>query len=125
MNCRVPTGPERNLSQQGYLVESADRVHALVLATRHAAMPVTPDEQLLVDVDLSILGAPPERFAEYEAQVRQEYSWVPGFLFRTKRKAILREFLARKPIYSTSYFQANLEVQAHENLRHSIEQLGG
>src|SRR5262245_19497131 len=63
-----------------------DRVYKLVMVTRHNALPETTDEQVLVDVDLSILGASPERFDEYETQVRQEYSWVPGPLFRRERR---------------------------------------
>lgn len=113
------------LLDAGVPADTAGRVQDLVLVTRHAALPVTPDEQLLVDIDLSILGAAPERFAEYESQVRQEYSWVPGFMFRNKRKAILAEFLARQPIYSTDHFRAQLEAQARENLRDSIENPGG
>ena len=35
----------------------ADRIHALIMATRHQAVPADPDQQVLVDVDLSILGA--------------------------------------------------------------------
>lgn len=116
---------KKELLSAGVPIDTAERVHALVLATRHAALPVTPDEQLLVDIDLSILWAPPERFAEYESQVQQEYSWVPSFIFRSKRKAVLREFLARNPIYGTGHFQAQLEAQAHENFQRSIAQLGG
>ncbi len=47
--------------------ESARRVHAMVMATRHDQLPVTPDEQLLVDIDLSILGAAPVRFGRVRA----------------------------------------------------------
>ena len=56
------------------------RIDALILATRHDASPVTADAMLLVDVDLAILGAPVERFDEYERQVRAEYGSVPGLL---------------------------------------------
>ena len=113
------------LLSAGVPADAAQRVHALVLVTRHSVLPVTPDERLLVDIDLSILGAPTERFAEYETQVRQEYSWVPGFVFRSKRKAILAEFLARKSIYTTPYFQSQLEAQARANLARAIKQLDG
>lgn len=54
------------------------RVEQLIMVTRHDATPSEPDEQLLVDIDLAILGATPERFAEYDAQVRAEYAWVPA-----------------------------------------------
>ena len=102
----------------GVSSEVSERVAALVLATRHDALPVTLDAQVLVDVDLAILGAPADRFAEYERQVREEYSFVPGFLFRRKRRAILRSFLARPYIYSTEYFRSRLEQAARANLQY-------
>src|SRR5690606_29112480 len=55
----------------------AARVAGLILATRHDAEPVATDEQVLVDLDLAILGAPPQRFDEYERQVRAEFAMVP------------------------------------------------
>jgi predicted metal-dependent HD superfamily phosphohydrolase len=105
--------------------DAADRIHALVMATRHQALPQTSDEQILVDVDLSILGADADRFDEYERQVRAEYAWVPGFVFRRKRREILGEFLARPRIYGTARFAASLETRARDNLRRSIALLGG
>jgi predicted metal-dependent HD superfamily phosphohydrolase len=99
------------------------RVVALVLATRHDALPASDDERLLVDVDLAILGADPERFDEYEAEVRQEYAWVPRPLFRRKRREILQGFLARDAIYSTATFRSRFEAPARANLARSISRL--
>ena len=56
-----------------------ERLHRLILATKHNAEPASRDEALLVDVDLAILGAAPERFDEYERQVRVEYSMGSRF----------------------------------------------
>jgi predicted metal-dependent HD superfamily phosphohydrolase len=103
----------------------AGRVHGLILATKHNSAPATPDAALLVDVDLAILGAPLERFDEYERLVRQEYAWVPGFVFRRKRREILESFLARPHVYSTKHFRASLEATARANLARSIQLLGG
>ena len=103
--------------------EVRERMHALIMATCHAALPTTLDERLLVDIDLSILGAPAERFDEYEVQVRQEYAWVPGPLFRRKRREILQGFLARPSIYSTEWFFSRREEQARDNLRRSLSRL--
>ena len=97
--------------------ESSQRVYSLVMATRHTAVPQDRDAQLLVDIDLSILGAERARFDEYEQQIRREYSDVPGFLFRRKRKEILKGFLERPAIYSTPHFQDALEARARDNLR--------
>ncbi|MEO8152630.1 MAG: N-methyl-D-aspartate receptor NMDAR2C subunit [Rhizobacter sp.] len=104
---------------------AADRVYQLIKATEHRAVPVTHDSQVLVDVDLSILGAEAARFDEYEQQVRAEYRHVPGFLFRRKRRAVLEAFLQRPRIFSTEVYANWLEARARENLRRSITQLGG
>ncbi len=100
-----------------------DRVHALVMATCHDALPRTPDERLLVDVDLSILGTSPARFDDYEAQVREEYAWVPGWVFRRKRSEILAQFLSREHLFNTGVFRNDLEAQARLNLQRSISML--
>ena len=114
---------QREILAGGGSPEVAARVVSLVMATRHAALPESADACLLVDIDLSILGAPPLRFDEYERLVRDEYSWVPAWMFRRKRRAVLQEFLNRSPLFSTEHFRARLEAQAGDNLRRSLAQL--
>ena len=109
----------------GVAADAALRVHDLVMATQHAARPDTADATLLVDVDLSILGASAERFALYEAQIRAEYAWVDDATFRSRRHQVLTGFVARPTIYGTAHFQALLEAAARANLRCSIERLEG
>lgn len=77
------------------------------------------------DADLSILGAQPARFQEYEAQVRSEYAWVADAIFRPTRAKILREFLGRPRLYGTVHFQERYEAQARRNLQNSLGYLGG
>ena len=104
---------------------SADRIEALVMATRHAVAPTDPDARLMVDVDLSILGAPAPRFDEYERQVREEYAWVPGFVYRRERRKILRGFLGRPAIFGTAPIRNRFEQQARRNIERSLAALGG
>jgi predicted metal-dependent HD superfamily phosphohydrolase len=113
----------RVLRDAGVASDAAQRVSELILTTRHDALPATPDEQLLVDIDLSILGAAAARFDEYEQQVRSEYGWVPQFLFNRTRLKILETFLARPVIYSTPHFHGLLEKKARENLARSCSAL--
>jgi len=101
------------------------RVRALILATKHDAEPPTPDAALLVDVDLAILGAPPDAYDRYEAQVRREYRWVPGPLFRHKRREVLQGFLERPRLYATDAMRDRLEIRARDNLERAIAALGG
>ena len=97
-----------------------ERVAALVMATRHEATPQDADAKALVDVDLWILAAPERRFDEYERQVREEYGWVPGFVYRRKRREILEGFLARPTIYNTDRFIERYEPGARANLARSL-----
>ena len=100
-----------------------DTTESLILVTKHSAAPETPDEQLLLDIDLSILGAPTERFDQYEVQVRREFQWVPEEAYRGARLKILREFYDRPTLYHTEHFQRRLAAQARENLARSISSL--
>lgn len=102
---------------------AARRLRDLVLATRHAAAPATRDEGVLVDADLAILGAEPTRFDEYERDIRREYRWVPGFLYRRKRRILLREFLERPALFCTASFRRKYEAAARRNLERSLEAL--
>ncbi|HYD76400.1 N-methyl-D-aspartate receptor NMDAR2C subunit [Ramlibacter sp.] len=104
----------------GCTPEVADRVHALVMATRtHQYAGDDPDTRLLLDIDLAILGAAPARFDEYERQIRQEYAHVPEAMWRERRPQLLRDFLARPRIYLTDAFHDALEARARENLQKS------
>src|SRR5690606_28814364 len=104
------------MTKGGALFEQTQRVHALIMATCHAAAPNEPDQQLLVDIDLAILGADAVRFAGYQAQVKAEYSWLPPLIYETKRKEVLKGFLDRVWIYSTHHFRERYEQQARVNL---------
>ena len=109
----------------GLSAATAERVYALIMCTRHDAVPDANDEKLLVDVDLSILGAETARFDEYERQVREEYAWVPEPVFRAKRCAILEAFLARNTIFNTRAFIDAYEAKARRNLERSLDQCSG
>jgi predicted metal-dependent HD superfamily phosphohydrolase len=116
----------RSAAQElGASADSAQRIYDLVMFTRHAAEPVGIDAQVLVDADLSILGAQPARFQEYEAQVRSEYEWVPAEMFRSTRAKILKEFLGRPHLYCTAHFRERYEAQGRRNLQHSLQYLEG
>ncbi len=103
--------------------EQAARIYDLVMVTMHNAVPAGRDAEVLVDVDLGILGAEPARFHEYELQVREEYSWVPEFMYRTTRRKVLQEFVHREWIYSTELFRSEYEPRARDNLARSLARL--
>ncbi len=108
-------------------VASPERIASLIMVTGHLASSKSgklsvPSELTawMVDIDLAILAAPPQRFAQYEAQIRQEYAWVPEAVYRAKRQALLTQFLERPTIYQSVVFQQRFEHQAQKNLSSSI-----
>ena len=110
------------LSGAGAPAETAQRVSDLVMITRrHPENVVALDAQVLIDVDLAILGAAPARFTQYEQQIREEYAHLPIWTFRWKRAEVLRGMLNRQRIYNTPRFHDALEAIARENLRRSLE----
>jgi predicted metal-dependent HD superfamily phosphohydrolase len=114
---------EEEALQAGTAPAAAARMRSLVLATRHQAIPDSSDARLLVDIDLSILGADPERYARFETEIRAEYAWVPGPLFRRERGKILKGFLDRSSIYSTNELRARFESRARTNLSRTLAAL--
>lgn len=111
------------LQEVGAPLATVQRVADLILLTRHIAAPVDDDGAFLLDIDLAILGADTTRFAEYEAQVRQEYNWVAWPAFCTGRSQILQTFLQRPTLYRTPFFQERFEAQARTNLAASLTKL--
>ena len=101
----------------------ASRVESLILVTLHHGGHLTGSEAWMVDIDLAVLGAASDEYDVYEAAIRREYAWVPWFRYRSKRKAILRSFNERNPLYQQPYFQRLREEQAHANLARAIARL--
>jgi len=101
----------------------ADRVHKLIMATIHTAKLESADERLIVDIDLSILGSCSDIYDQFEKNVRKEYRLVPFFLYKKKRKEILKSFLDRDRIYQTDYFKERYEQHARLNLDRAVNNL--
>lgn len=114
----------RWLDAGGVAAESVARVAALIQATDHRASPPPGDASLVVDVDLTILGAPEEEFDAYERQIRREYAFLPEPAFRAGRRGVLERFLARPRLYATPLFHARYEQAARANLARSLARLG-
>lgn len=116
----------RSLVRAGADSDTAQRVHDLVMATQHdarAALGSSPDAQLLVDIDLSILGSPAERFERYDQDVRKEYAWAPGFRYQEARAQVLQSFLDQPQLYYCEHAVALLEAQARVNLAAALSRL--
>lgn len=126
---RQPDNEERSAAWASDYLTRADadqetiaRIVNMILGTKHHA-PSTVDERLMVDIDLSILGASPVAFEEYDRAIRQEYHWVPAAQYRDARAHVLASFLNRKSIYQTPGFYSQYEDRARANLTRKIAEL--
>lgn len=91
-------------------------VQALILATKtHLAEDDNCACQLLLDADLSILGADEAGYRVYQEAIRKEYAWVPKDQYRVGRSRVLGTFLQRPRLFLTPPFET-LEEQARRNL---------
>jgi predicted metal-dependent HD superfamily phosphohydrolase len=97
-----------------------DRIEQLILATRTHQGDGSPDVALLLDLDLTILGASPDAYARYAGAIRLEYAWVPEVDYRHKRADVLRRFLTRPALFLTGPLRQLLESQARQNLTAEI-----
>jgi predicted metal-dependent HD superfamily phosphohydrolase len=95
----------------------------LIHITDHRSAPAAADEQLIVDIDLAILGQAPQVFDHYERGIRKEYAHVPEEQFRAGRARILAEFLKRPRLFHHPWFFKQYEAQARANLARSLHQL--
>ncbi len=79
---------------------------------------------LMVSIDLAILGADPERYQAYAADVRLEYSHVPDKLWYSGRALVLQRMLDRDVLFPDAEFRDRLEEQARRNMTAEIASLG-
>jgi predicted metal-dependent HD superfamily phosphohydrolase len=100
-----------------------ERVERLILATRTHVSDGNADTALLLDLDLSVLGAAPTRYADYADAIRREYAWVPEATYRQKRVALLGRFLTRPALFLTPRFYQSHEAPARRNLAEEIARL--
>ncbi|HEX2568749.1 MAG TPA: N-methyl-D-aspartate receptor NMDAR2C subunit [Polyangia bacterium] len=97
---------------------SAARVDALIRLTKTHEVPEADlGAAYLIDIDLAILGSSPDRFAEYDRQIRQEYGWVPAEFYEPRRRQVLAGFLGRPALYRTPLFRDRYEQRARANLQ--------
>jgi len=106
-------------------VDAAEVARLVRLTETHRPEPGDRNGAVLCDADLAILAAPPGRYAEYVADVREEYAEVPAADFRAGRLAVLEALAAKDPLFHTPHAQQAWEEAARENLAREIADLSG
>jgi predicted metal-dependent HD superfamily phosphohydrolase len=107
---------EARLTEIDFPVLEIARCVEFILATKKHE-PVNREIDLFTDADLAILGATPERYQHYTAEIRKEYFIYPDLLYKPGRKKVLQHFLQMKRIYKTDEFYERYEQAARINLQ--------
>ena len=109
--------------------EQCRQIHALIMMTANHQIDTLVDSDkyndaaYLLDMDLSILGAPWPAYKQYAKAIRQEYTHVADDNYRDGRTAVLQGLLAHTKLYLTDHYYNQLESQARDNIKHELTSL--
>jgi predicted metal-dependent HD superfamily phosphohydrolase len=112
-----------SLVKSGGAEDAGARIHAMILATRYCGPAYDVDTEVFLDSVFWILGAPADRYDEYEMQLRRENRRISAKNYIRGRLRKLRELKARTQIFRTRLFLDTLEARAQENISRTIERL--
>jgi len=96
---------------------------AQIEATKEHKLSTDKDTNILLDLDLSILGKSREEYQKYCKNIRKEYHIYPDVMYRKGRKKVLINILKLDSIYKTDFFKQEYKNQAKKNLRYELNQL--
>lgn len=111
------------LQKLGIPIEIINTVYSLILKTKKHQEPDSIEAKILLDADLSILGASSSEYNAYAQAIRQEYFWMSEVEYRAGRRQVLQGFLGREKIYFTDSMFTILENKARKNLQEEIASL--
>jgi predicted metal-dependent HD superfamily phosphohydrolase len=112
------------LAEQTLSPNIREEVGRLIRLTKsHQLAPGDRLGAILISIDLSILGAEPERYDAYAASIRKEFSHVPDAAYRSGRSEVLRRFMARPVIFPDPGFATRYDQRARANMAREIASL--
>lgn len=113
----------RTLGRCGLEQEELGEVARLVRLTEtHRPSGSDPNAELLCDADLAILGAAPDSYRDYVAEVRAEYGMVGDEDFDRGRLAVLQQFGGRT-IFRTTKGRRLAEAAQRNLLTEALERI--
>lgn len=102
--------------------EQLRNVRDMILCTRDHRCD-DADGRILIDSDLAILGAVPERYRAYAEAIKKECASIPEDRYRVGRIKMLQSLLSRGKIFQTMRGQRLYEEPARRNIAREIAEL--
>jgi predicted metal-dependent HD superfamily phosphohydrolase len=93
------------------------------LTETHQPADDDPNGCALSDADLAILAAPPARYAEYAAAVRDEYAHLSDDDFRAGRAHLLEGLADKEHLFHSDPARERWEAAARDNLSREVAEL--
>lgn len=97
--------------------------HKCIRATKHNEPVAFIDQQVMVDVDLVVLGQSWETYLAYTKAIRQEYKAIPEIVYNVHRRSFMKKFLELPHIYNTQLMRDRFEQQARSNIEQEVRSL--
>lgn len=128
---QLPSGLNERLSSELTTRSTMDIVDSTtlglvtkyILSTYDHNIDSDPDQSLMLDTDLMILGSTEKEYDDYSDGIRAEFCFVPAEQYRAGRSAVLQSFLGRQRIYQTIACYEQFEKQARWNIAREIDAL--
>ena len=114
---------KERLIEIGLDLDLIGKCHEQIVATKDHIDSDNNVTNMLVDIDLAILGEDNKTYVEYTKKIRKEYSIYPDFLYNKGRKKALQHFLEMDTIFKTELFQSRYESLARENMQLEVQSL--
>ncbi len=108
-------------SQDSLSTALREKVYKMVMATVHDVVPTDPDEQMMVDIDLSSFGRPWEQFARDGENVRRELAYLSDADFYPRQINFMTGLVSRDNFYNLAWFREKYEAQARSNVSRYLQ----
>ena len=109
------------LIAEGRPAPEVDEIASIVRATRTHEATATGRTAVVLDADMAILAAEPERYRRYLADVRLEYGHFDDATFTAGRRAFVEELLGRPRLFATPHGVEQWEAAARRNLSSELD----
>jgi predicted metal-dependent HD superfamily phosphohydrolase len=101
-----------------------ENLKQMILSTiEHAPILKDQDNELFLDLDMSVLATEPTIYNQYTAAIRKEFSIFSDELYQAGRKSVLEKFMAGDQIFLTDFFKENFEKQVVDNIQNELSNL--
>ncbi|MBD3638590.1 MAG: hypothetical protein HUJ25_14650 [Crocinitomicaceae bacterium] len=114
---------KKQLTEINVPVKSIEKCYDLIVATHLHELSEDVDTNLLIDIDMAILGQPWEVYKTYAKNVRKEYGIYPTIMYKKGRRQALQHFLSMERIFKTDVYFNRYEKQARLNISKELAEM--